>query len=82
MVVKIINGSQIEVIKDVYSIDLPGADGRLTVMVRHLPICATLKKGVADITFENKEKQNINILPGICLFQNDVMEIIFSEYVI
>jgi len=82
MVVKVINGSQIEVIEDVYLIDLPGADGRLTIMIKHLPISATLKKGVANITFNNKEKQNIDILPGIFLFQNEVMEIICSEYVL
>jgi len=82
MIVKIINGSQIEVIEDVYSIELPGADGRLTIMIRHLPISATLKAGIANITFNNKGKQNINILPGIFLFQNEVMEIICSEYVV
>jgi F0F1-type ATP synthase epsilon subunit len=82
MIVKIINGSKIEEIEDVYSIQLPGADGRLTIMPKHLPISATLKEGIANICFMNKNTQNINVLPGIFLFQNEILEIICSEYVI
>ena len=80
MILKIINGADIEVFEDVYSADLPGKDGRLTIMIKHRPISATLKAGIMHICFNNKVKKDIKIPTGICLFQNEVLEIICSEY--
>ncbi|MDA3798297.1 MAG: hypothetical protein PF692_04360 [Kiritimatiellae bacterium] len=80
MILKIINGADVETFEDVYSADLPGKDGRITIMIKHLPIVVALKAGIMHIDFSNKTEKDIEIPTGICLFQNEVMEIICSEY--
>lgn len=80
MILRIINGENIMEFDDVYSVDLPGKDGRLTVMIKHLPISAVLQKGDLIIKTNRGDVKNIEIPAGIFIFRHDILEVICSEY--
>jgi F-type H+-transporting ATPase subunit epsilon len=49
----------------VNSINLPGTNGRFTILHNHAPIISTLEKGQIKIISENKKTEFIDIAGGI-----------------
>ena len=62
--------------RTVTAIDLPAADGRLTVMANHQQMIAALKAGTMKITTEDNRQELWNISAGALQIENNVASLL------
>jgi len=63
---------------EVKSVKLPGADGSFGVLNRHVPIIASLKKGIVKVVDDKNEVQSFDIKGGVVEVLNNKM-IVLAE---
>jgi len=62
--------------RTVTAIDLPAADGRLTVMANHQHLIAALKAGTMKITTEDNSHELWSISAGALQFDNNIASLL------
>lgn len=65
--------------RNVSSIDVPAADGRLTVLANHQPLIAALAKGLMIVTDKDGQTTTFEISAGALQVDNNVATILVSE---
>tara|TARA_B100001029_G_scaffold179540_1_gene189449 strand:+ start:1646 stop:1882 length:237 start_codon:yes stop_codon:yes gene_type:complete len=63
---------------DVYSVQVPGSNGRFQMLNKHAPIVSSLKKGTVKIIDDKKKEFLIEVNTGIIEMKNNKI-IILSE---
>jgi len=62
--------------RDVVSVDVPAAEGRLTVLAHHAPLVCSVLKGTVKIRDASGEPETWHVAPGVMQVREDGVELL------
>lgn len=65
--------------RDVVSVDVPAAQGRLTVLARHEPFVCSVLEGPVKIRAASGEAQTWHVAPGVMQVRKDGVELLVQS---
>lgn len=65
--------------REVVSVDVPAAEGRLTVMARHEPLVCSVLEGAVKVSDASGESETWNVAPGVMRVGREEVELLVQS---